>query len=113
MQPLSTQKKLSNLSARQKSHATSWHNKNHATSRDKKITQPLGTKKSRNLLAQKKIPQALDTRKIHATSWDKISLGTKKIATSTEKKSPNLSAQKILQPLRTKKHANNQGNLGN
>ena len=51
---------------------------NHATSGDrkkiqqplmtKKITQPLGIKKSRNLSGQKKIQQPLGTKKNHATS---------------------------------------------
>ena len=64
-----------------------WDKTNYATSQDKKITQPLRTKKSDNLLGQKKNMQPLET-----------------------KKSRNiLGAKKIVHPLGTKKSCNLSG----
>ena len=94
--------------------------KNHATSQGEKIIQPLGIKKScnlmgqkksRNLLGQKKNMQPLGSKDNHATSRDK------KIRQPLRKKqrSRNLSGLKkirqplgenITQPLRTKKKCN-------
>ena len=73
-------------------------------------------KKSPNLLGQKKITQPLGTKKNHPTSWDGKNHPTKKSHPTSrdeknhptsmdEKKSANLSGQeKITQPLGTKKN---------
>ena len=64
---------------------------------------PLWTKKSGNLSRQKKITQPLETKKMYY-------LGTKKITQPLRtKKSRNLSGQKeITQPLGTKNHTTSQ-----
>ena len=66
--------------------------KNHSTFQHKK--------KSRNLLAHKKITQLLGTKKNHAISWQK-----KKVMQtfSTQKNSATSWQKKVMQPLPTKK----------
>ena len=81
-EPLRTNKSY-NLSGPKKNHATFWD--------EKKIMQPLGTKKSRILSGQKKVGQPLGTKK----KLYKLS-GQKNHATSQDKKkSRNLSGQKL------------------
>ena len=74
--------------------------------------QPLGTKKSRNLLGQEihatsqdKKNHATSRQKNHASSWDKKitqPLGTEKITENIEKITQSLWSKKITQPLGTK-----------
>ena len=64
-QPLEKEKKVTQPLGTKRNHTTSWDKKNHATSRGKtKIPQPLGTKKSYNLSGHKKIKQPQGTKKM-------------------------------------------------
>ena len=65
----SQDKKKSHNLLEQKKHTTSWDQKNYITSWDKKIPQPLGRTKSRNL--SKKRSCNLLGQKNHTTSRDK------------------------------------------